>query len=60
MAASSLDLRQGAGVVTLCGSLSRLPVSLGAAMHNAGYRALGLPFVYVPFRTTHLEGAVAG
>lgn len=60
MARHGSSPRIKAQVVTLCGSLSRLPVSLGAAMHNAGYRALGLPFVYVPFRTTHLEGAVAG
>lgn len=35
--------------VTLCGSLSLHPVSLGAAMHEAGYAALGVPFKYVPF-----------
>jgi shikimate dehydrogenase len=29
-------------------------------MHNAGYRALGLPFVYVPFKVSDLEGALAG
>jgi shikimate dehydrogenase len=29
-------------------------------MHNAGYRALGLPFTYVPFQTTDLEGAARG
>src|SRR5271166_5525087 len=45
---------------TLCGSLSLHPVSLGAAMHTAAYRALGLDFVYVPFRVTNLDGALSG
>jgi shikimate dehydrogenase len=44
----------------LCGSLSRYPVSLGAAMHRAGYAALGLDYAYVPFRCTDLPGALAG
>src|SRR5262249_28467099 len=47
-------------LLTLCGSFSRSPVSLGAAMHLAGYRALGLPFTYVPFRVTDIAGAVTG
>lgn len=38
--------------VTLCGSLSVYPVGLGRAMHEAGYRALGLDFTYVPFAMT--------
>jgi shikimate dehydrogenase len=50
----------GSTRTTLCGSLSLHPVSLGAAMHLAGYRALGLPFTYVPFAVTDLEGAVRG
>jgi shikimate dehydrogenase len=29
-------------------------------MHAAGYRALGLDFVYVPFRVTDLPGALSG
>jgi len=29
-------------------------------MHEAGYRALGLAFTYVPFEVTDLEGAIAG
>jgi shikimate dehydrogenase len=49
-----------AGGITLCGSLSRHAVPLGAAMHNAGYRALGLGFTYVPFETHDLRGALAG
>jgi shikimate dehydrogenase len=44
----------------LCGSLSLHPVSLGAAMHRAGYAALGLDYAYVPFRCTDLAGALAG
>ncbi|HZO15467.1 MAG TPA: shikimate dehydrogenase [Polyangiaceae bacterium] len=46
--------------ITLCGSLSRHAVSLGAAMHDAGYRALGLRWHYVPFEVTDLAGALAG
>src|SRR5215831_16515879 len=46
--------------LTLCGSLSLHPVGTGAAMHNAGYRALGLDFVYVPFKVGDLAGAITG
>jgi shikimate dehydrogenase len=48
--------------ITLCGSLSLHPVSLGAEMHLAGYRELGLAFTYVPFAVeeTDLPGAIAG
>lgn len=46
--------------LTLCGSLSLHPVGTGAAMHLAGYRALDLPFTYVPFGITDLAGAIAG
>jgi shikimate dehydrogenase len=46
--------------LTLCGSMSLHPVSLGAAMHLAGYRALGLPFTYVPFKVTDVAGALTG
>jgi shikimate dehydrogenase len=45
---------------TLCGSLSRHPVSLGATMHRAGYAALGLDYAYVPFAVDDLEGALRG
>jgi shikimate dehydrogenase len=48
------------GRLTLCGSLSLHPVSLGAAMHNEGYRALGLPFTYVPFKVEDPKGALTG
>jgi shikimate dehydrogenase len=46
--------------VTLCGSLSRLASPLGRSMHEAGYRALGLAFTYVPFEVGHLPDAIAG
>jgi shikimate dehydrogenase len=46
--------------LTLCGSFSLHPVGTGAAMHLAGYRALDLPFTYVPFAVTDLAGAVTG
>ncbi len=48
--------------ITLCGSLSLHPVSIGAAMHRAGYEAIGASFVYVPFAVTEadLPGALAG
>ncbi|HEY6556682.1 MAG TPA: shikimate dehydrogenase [Polyangiaceae bacterium] len=45
---------------TLCGSLSLHPVSMGAAMHRAGYAALGLDYSYVPFKVTDVKGALAG
>jgi shikimate dehydrogenase len=46
--------------VTLCGSLSRLASPLGRSMHEAGYRALGLPFAYIPFEVRDLGGALGG
>jgi shikimate dehydrogenase len=45
---------------TICGSLSRFPVGLGRAMHQAGYDALGLSYLYVPFACADLAAAVAG
>lgn len=46
--------------LTLCGSLSLHTSGLGAAMHSAGYRALGLAFIYVPFQVTDVAGAITG
>ncbi len=48
-----------AGGVTLCGSLSRWASPLGAAMHNAAYRALGMSWHYVPFEVRELGPALA-
>jgi shikimate dehydrogenase len=47
-----------ASPTTLCGSLSRHPVSLGALMHRAGYAALGLDYAYVPFAVENLPAAI--
>ena len=44
--------------ITVCGSLSRFPVSLGRVMHAAGYRALGLDWVYVPFACVDAKAAL--
>ena len=44
----------------LCGSLSKWASPLGAAMHNAGYRALGLDWHYVPFEVNDLGAALSG
>lgn len=46
--------------MTLCGSLSRWAVRLGATLHEAGYRAVGLDWRYVPFETEDLAGALTG
>jgi shikimate dehydrogenase len=46
--------------LTLCGSMSLHPSPIGTVVHNAGYRALGLPFVYVPFAVRDLPGAITG
>lgn len=34
--------------------------SLGAAMHNAGYAALGVNFVYIPITTDDIANAISG
>ena len=46
--------------ITLCGSLSQVASPLGRAMHEAGYRALGLAFTYVPFEVPELAAAIGG
>lgn len=46
--------------VTLCGSVSRLAGPLGRSIHEAGYRACGLSFAYVPFEVMDLPGAIGG
>jgi len=41
-------------------SLAAKQTSLGAAMHNAGYQALGLNFVHIPITTGDIKNAVSG
>lgn len=55
-------MNRASSPIVVCGSLSLHPVGLGAAMHQAGYDALGLRWVYVPFavRPEDLAGALAG
>ena len=49
-----------ASPVILCGSVSRLAGPLGRSLHEAGYRALGIAFTYVPFEVADLAGAITG
>ena len=44
----------------MCGSLAKYASTLGAAMHEAGYREAGLRWHYVPFETEDLAGALTG
>jgi len=41
-------------------SLAAKQNSIGAAMHNAGYQALGLNFVYIPITTDDIVQAITG
>ncbi len=45
---------------TLCISIAARPSNIGAAVHSAGYAALGLNFIYCPRRPTDLRSAIAG
>ena len=45
---------------TLCVSIAARPSNIGAAVHNAGYVALGLNFIYCPCTTTNLPAAING
>jgi len=49
----------GAGT-TLCISLAERPSTFGITVHNAGYRALGLNFLYKAIRPNDLSAAIAG
>lgn len=44
----------------LCISLTSKPGRFGATVHNAGYRALGLNYIYKPCTTNNLEYAIHG
>ena len=45
---------------SLIPSFAAAQSSLGAAMHNAGYAALGVNFVYIPITTDDIKNAIAG
>lgn len=49
----------GAGT-TLCISLAERPSNFGITVHNAGYQALGLNFLYKAVRPHELAAAIAG
>jgi shikimate dehydrogenase len=40
-------------------SLAAKQNSIGPAMHNAGYQALGLNFIFLPVTTTDIKGGIA-
>ena len=46
----------------LCISIAEFPGKTGGAMHNTGYKELGLEFVYVPLKVTpkNLKNAING
>lgn len=45
---------------TLCISISSSPGRMGTLAHNAGYRALGLDYLYKAFQVHDLANAIAG
>lgn len=51
---------QTATFPTLCGSVAGKASKLGVALHNAGYKSLGLDFRYVAVGTSDLQNTVAG
>ena len=44
----------------LCISISGRPSDFGTTIHNAGFRSLGLNYLYKAFKVTDLAGAVRG
>lgn len=44
----------------LCISISARPSNFGSSLHNAGYQALGLNFIYKACQVSDLAGAIAG
>ena len=45
---------------TLCISVAEKPGKFGITVHNAGYRALGLNFMYKTFAIDDIKGAIIG
>lgn len=48
------------GETQFCISLSKQPGRFGTTVHNAGYRALKLNYLYKAFATCDISGAIAG
>ena len=44
----------------ICISISEKPGNFGRIVHNAGYKALGLNWVYIPFKVTNLQDTIKG
>ena len=44
----------------VCISVAARPSNFGTTVHNAGYRALELNFIYKAFAVTDIGGAMAG
>jgi shikimate dehydrogenase len=44
----------------LCISIAAKPGKFGFTVHNAGFKSLGLNFIYIPFATKNLKGVIEG
>ena len=44
----------------VCISISNSPSNFGTTVHNAGYAALGLNYIYKAFKVADLDGAISG
>ena len=44
----------------ICISISKKPGNFGKIVHNAGYKAIGLNWIYIPFKITNLHDAIKG
>lgn len=53
-------MRELSNVTKLCGSIGAKSSKFGMVIHNAGYKALGLDFLYLAFAAADLKKAVLG
>ena len=44
----------------LCISIAKRPGTFGSIVHNTGYKALGLNWIYIPFKVTNLQDTIKG
>ena len=44
----------------ICISISETPGNFGKIVHNAGYKTLGLNWIYIPFKVTNLQDVIKG